>query len=276
MKAWLGSGEAGALLELSDARVSVLDRGFTVGDGLFETMKLVQGRVFLWPWHLERLQQAAQLLRLSMPDANLLTDVVRQVAAANGAAIGAFGRLRLTVTAGPGGGPATISCSASAEQPRHGPAFLASAGWPRNERSPLVGVKSTSYAENLLALETARSGGAAEAVFFNTRDELAEGATSNLFIVEDGVVVTPPTSAGLLPGITRRFVLGLASADLSIVEEPVSRARLAAADEVFLTSSLQDVRAVAGVDERSYAPGPMTALVQDRFGEAATASWCWS
>ena len=276
MKAWLGSGEAGALLELSDARVSVLDRGFTVGEGLFETMKLVQGRVFLWPWHLERLQQAAQLLRLPIPEGNLLTDVVQQVAVANGAAIGSLGRLRLTVTAGPDQGAATVSCVALVEKPPFGAAALTLVGWPRNERSPLVAVKSTSYAENLLALQAARAGGAAEAVFFNTRDELAEGATSNLFIVEDGVVVTPPTSAGLLPGVTRRFVLGLAAADLSMVEEPISRARLAAADEVFLTSSLQDVRAVAGVDERSYAPGPMTALVQDRFGEAATASWCWS
>jgi branched-chain amino acid aminotransferase len=140
----------------------------------------------------------------------------------------------------------------------------------------LAGVKSTSYAENVLALAQATRLGASEAIFFNTRDELCEGTGSNVFVVRDGRVSTPPRSAGLLAGVTRRFVLGLAGSGITMAEEPITRGEFAHADEVFLTSTFQDVRVIGQVDGGERRTGPVTAELQQRFRAAAAAAWCWS
>ncbi len=282
MKTWIGTGAQGALVDPEQARISAFDHGFTVGDGIFETMKLQGGRVFLWPWHLERLRLSAAAMELQLPADAVLSDIVLDVARMNAREIPALGRLRLTISAGVGPlGSArdavqpTVTCAASPMPVRTGAAAVHLAPWPRNERSPLAGVKSTSYAENVLALAQAARAGASEAVFFNTRDELCEGTGSNLFIVAGGRVLTPPTSAGLLAGVTRRFVLGLTGQGLVMEEAPISRAAFEAADEVFLTSTFQDVRSVARINARPMAAGPVTAELQRRFRAAAAADWCW-
>lgn len=282
MRMWLGRGNDGALVPPEVAALSVFDRGFTVGDGVFETMKAVDGRLFLWPWHLERLRVSANRMQLLLPADAVLTDVVRAVAAE---ALGSMdhARIRLTITSGVGpmgssrsAAEPTVVCAAAPIPLRQGGAKLHIASWPRNERSPLVGVKSTSYAEHVLALAEAQAVGADEAIFCNTRDELSEGTGSNVFIVRHGAVVTPPLAAGLLPGVTRRFVLGLADAALPIAELPVERAALADADEVFITSSLQDIRGVSAVNDRSLPLGPVTAELQRRFALRAADDECWT
>ncbi len=283
MRAWIGTGANGELVDVGEARVSAFDHGFTVGDGIFETMKLQAGRIFLWPWHLERLHASAAAMELALPDDDVLDAVVRSVAAVNVGDLPALARLRLTISAGLGPlgsardavGP-TVTCAASPMQLREGAAAVHVATWPRNERSPLAGVKSTSYAENVLALAHATRLGAAEALFFNTRDELCEGTGSNVFIVRDGRALTPPRSAGLLAGVTRRFVLGVSGAGIAVEEAPIARSTFEGADEVFLTSTFQDVRAVLRVDEREQRTGPVTAELQRRFRVAADAEWCWS
>ncbi len=281
MTMWVGTGGVGELVHDEQARVSALDHGFTVGDGIFETMKLVHGRVFLLSWHLERLHESARVMRIALPTNATLTSVVRRVAAANDC--GALGRLRLTITAGVGplgssrnAVPPTVTCAATAMAPRLGSATLQYAGWPRNERSPLAGVKSTSYSENVLALAEATAAGASEALFLNTRDEICECTGANIFIVRDGVAFTPPATAGLLRGITRRFVLTLATADLDVREAVLTRSDLESADEVFLTSTFQEVRPVTRIGDHAFAEGPITAELAKRFAIQASSPSCWT
>ncbi|WP_181798140.1 aminotransferase class IV, partial [Streptomyces sp. WELS2] len=137
--------------------------------------------------------------------------------------------------------------------------------WTRNERGALAGVKSTSYAENLVALDRARRLGASEALFGNTAGLLCEGAATNVFVVLDGEIHTPPVASGCLPGITRALVVewtGARETDLPL--DVLQRA-----DEVFLTSSLRDVQALHRVDGRQLpgADGPVTAEVMRVFDE---------
>lgn len=280
MKVWVGRGTDGALVDNAEARISVFDHGFTVADGIFETVKVVDGKVFLWPWHLERLQHSASLLGLSLPDAAHLTSVVGLVAREN-VPNGTY-RLRLTITGGDGplgsdrtGALASVVCAAAPTKAWPATAHVRIAGWPRNDASPLVHAKTTSYAENVLALEQAHKAGASEALFFNTKGLLTEGTGSNVFIVRDGLVRTPRLADGLLAGITRRFVLQLAASDMSIEEAAISRSDLAAADEVFLTSSTRDIQAIDHIDDDAYAVGPVTVELQRRFSAAAAADWCW-
>lgn len=278
MTVWVGKGEVGALQPAAAATVSIFDHGFTVADGIFETMKVVDGRVFLWPWHLERLHVSAALLGLSLPTDAHITEVVRQVARANPDA----GRLRLTITAGDGplgsdrsGSPVSVVAAASTSKPWPPTAQLAVAMWPRNEHSPLVAAKTTSYAENVLALDRAHQQRASEAIFFNTAGNLTEGTGSNIFIVRGGEVVTPSTADGLLAGITRRFVFELADDTISIHERSITRDELRDADEVFICSSTRDIQPVDRIDTQAYVVGPITVELQRRFREAAVRPQHW-
>lgn len=281
MKAWVGNGTGGALVDASDAHVSVFDHGYTVAEGVFETMKLVDGRIFLWPWHLERMHHSASVIGLRLPGDDLLTRAVCAVADANASSFAGVGRLRLTVTCsngdvhGDGGVGATVVGTVFPAKQPAATAQLRTVGWPRNEHNPLVSAKSTSYAENVLALQRAQSSGATEALFFNTQGLLTEGSASNVFIVCDGVVLTPRVADGLLAGVTRRFAMTLGTTDIRIEEAAVSRDQFDSADEVFLTSSLRDIQAVDRVDDREYRVGPVTEELRKRFADAAAADWCW-
>lgn len=283
MAIWCGSGTEGAFVAEAAALISAFDHGFTVGDGVFETMKVRDGRLFLWPWHLERLQRSAEQVRIALPSAEFLTDVVTGVARASAADVGRDARVRLTVSAGLGPlgsdrlpSAPTVVCAAAPVPIRPAAARIRFAAWPRNEHSPLAGIKSTSYAEHVLALAAARAEGADEAVFCNIRGFLCEGTASNVFVVQGRRVSTPPAAAGILEGVTRRFVLGLATADLPIHERNITRDEFLTADEVFLTSSLQDIRGVESVDGRSLSVGPVTALLRGRFLERAEDDRCWT
>jgi branched-chain amino acid aminotransferase len=130
------------------------------------------------------------------------------------------------------------------------------APWPRNERSPLAGVKSTSYAENVLALAAAQRDGADEAVFANTAGNLCEGTGTNVFVAVAGRLVTPPLSAGCLAGVTREIVCELV--DVEVRDLPIDALR--SATEAFLTSTSRRVQPIARVDGRvlTACPGPLT------------------
>lgn len=281
MQVWLGNGAGGGLVDEADARISVLDHGYTVAEGVFETMKLVAGRIFLWPWHLERLHQSAAILGLRLPDDALLTQAVTACAVGNGSAIPGTGRLRLTVSCsnGPlhdaGGAGLTIVCTAFPAKSAGEPASLRIAEWPRNERNPLVQAKTTSYVENVVAMQRAQAVGATDALFLNTAGLVVECTTSNIFIVVNGEVRTPRASDGLLAGVTRRFVMGLGGGDIRIEERTITHADLGRADEVFLTSSLRDIQPVARIDGTDYAVGPVTNELQRRFAAEAAQDLHW-
>jgi branched-chain amino acid aminotransferase len=142
----------------------------------------------------------------------------------------------------------------------------------RNERAATAGLKTTSYADNVIALARAKAHGAVEALFANTRGELCEATGSNVFVALDGTLRTPPLDSGCLAGITRELVLEwCAHEGVEVVEETLPLDVLERADEVFLTSSIKDVFPVSAVDGRGLAaPGPLTARVRevwDRYVE---------
>lgn len=263
------------MVDAADARVSVLDHGFTVADGVFETLKVAHGVPFALTRHLHRLRDSAVGLGLPAPDADRVGDAVRETVADNGSALGPLARLRITYTAGTsplgsdrGGAPPTLVVAVAPTSPWPATTAVATVPWPRNERSPLVGLKTTSYAENVVALDAAHAAGASEALMPNTRGELCEGTGSNVFVVSGGRLLTPPLSSGCLPGVTRALVLEWSEAD----EVDLPMAALGEADEVFITSSTRDVHPVHLVDDRPLAaPGPVTAAVAAEFARRSTA-----
>lgn len=259
----------GALVPAVDATVSVFDHGLTVGDGVFETIKAVDGQPFATRRHLDRLRRSAAGLGLEVPvDDAALRQAIDDVLASQGLP---FARVRITVTGGAAplgsergtGGP-TIVVVAGPMAPAAPTTAVAVVPWPRNERGAVAGIKTTSYAENVVALAFAKERGCSEALFLTTTGLLCEGTGSNVFVVVDGELRTPPLSSGCLAGVTRELVLEVTDA----VEADISLADVERADEVFLTSTGRDVQAVHRVDLRDLvAPGPCardaaTALVE--------------
>ncbi|MFD4377541.1 aminotransferase class IV [Streptomyces sp. NPDC058486] len=269
MKLWVNGG----LHEEETARVSVLDHGLTVGDGIFETVKAERGETFALTLHLERLTRSARGLGLPDPD---LDEVRRACAAVLEANPLELGRLRITYTGGlsPLGsergdaGPSLV-VAVGASSRRSDTTAVVTVPWTRNERGALTGLKTTSYAENVVALARAREHGATEALFANTVGQLCEGTGSNVFVVLDGRIHTPPVSSGCLAGITR----ALAAEWTGAVETELPFDVLETAEEIFLTSTLRDVQAVPRVDGRELAaaPGPVTAKAMRIFEERAAA-----
>lgn len=256
MRVWIN----GALLADPNApAVPVTDHGLTVGDAVFEAVKVVDGQPFALGLHLERLEQSAAGLGLEGVD----TDVVRRGVAAvlDGDPL-PLGRLRITVTAGPapmgsgrGSGEPTVIVAAAPMNANPETTAVITVPWPRNERAALAGMKTTSYAENVVALAAAQEKGATEAVFANLQGHLCEGTGSNVFYVVDGEVRTPTLASGCLAGVTRRLVLDWFGG--VEVDEPIQVA--ATADEIFLVSTTRDVQGVARWDDRELpAPGPVT------------------
>ncbi|MEU4267581.1 aminodeoxychorismate lyase [Streptomyces sp. NPDC026092] len=269
MKLWVNGG----LRDAEEARVSVLDHGLTVGDGVFETVKAVRGGTFALTLHLERLTRSARGLGLPEPD---LDEVRRACAAVLEANPMELGRLRITYTGGlsplgseRGDAGTSLVVGLGESSPRPDSTAVITVPWTRNERGALTGLKTTSYAENVVALARAREQGASEALFANTVGQLCEGTGSNVFVVLDGRIHTPPVSSGCLAGITRALAVEWTGA----VETDLPLDVLESAEEIFLTSTLRDIQAVHRVDdhETTPAPGPVTAKAMRIFDERAAA-----
>jgi branched-chain amino acid aminotransferase len=257
----------GRLLGPDEARVSAFDHGLTVGDGVFETLRVYGGVPFAQRRHLDRLARSAAGLGLALPDRSVLERACAEVVAAGG---GGDARLRLTVTGGPGPlgsgrgpGPPTVLAAVAPLAPVSPSAPVALAPWPRNERGPLAGLKTTSYAENVVLLAWARERGAEEAVVADTTGRLCEGTGANVFVVHGGRVRTPSLSSGCLAGVTRELVLERTDAE----ETDLALDDLATADEAFLTSSTREVQPIGSVDGRLLpaAPGPCTVAAATAF-----------
>ena len=237
----------GVLIEGRHARVAPTDHGLTVGDGVFETLKVVGETPFALSRHLARLTRSAAAMGIAVPPEATLRQAADAVVGANPGAT----KLRITVASGPGpagsgrgDGPPTVVVFADATPLPKGTIAVATVPWTRNEQGALAGLKTTSYAENVLALRHARAQGADEALFANTSDQLCEGTGTNVFVVLDDRLLTPPLAAGCLAGVTRELVLEVTDA----VEEAVPMALVGDLTEMFVTSSTRDVQAVASVD----------------------------
>lgn len=265
-RAWLNDG----LVDPAVTGLPLDDRGFLVGDAVFETCAVEDdGEPFALSRHLRRLAASCAGLGIAAPDEDAVREAVAATIDANQPGVG---RLRITVTAGVAPlGPTRAGDASPTLVVQVGPrttyeptTAVAVAPWVRNERSPVAGVKTVSYAENAVVLAWARERGCTEALLPNTRGELCEGGGSNVFLVLDGALVTPPLSSGCLAGVTRELVCELAEVD----ERPVALDEVADATELFLTSSTRDIHPVHAVDDRTLeAPGPVTAAVQE--------GWAW-
>lgn len=266
----------GELVDPASRAISAIDHGITVGDGVFETAKVVDGAVFALTRHADRLDRSLAGLGLVPADRAVVEKGIGAVLEEPVP----FGRLRWTVTAGLGplgsdrgdSGHTYIVTSGAMPRPP------ASAGvvvvpWTRNERAATAGLKTTSYADNVIALAHAKRRGASEAIFANTRGELCEGTGSNIFVVLGGEVVTPPLESGALAGVTRELVLQWCREDgIPIREESLPIGILAEAEEVFITSSTRDVMPVDRIDERRLAVGQMTRAAAQSFAHHSAQS----
>ena len=264
----------GQLVPPGAARVPVTDHGLTTGDGVFEALKVTGGQPFALTRHLDRLRASAAGLGLPEPDTGQIRAGVHALLADAGQPDRA--RVRITVTAGesapsserPGalsGAGLTVIIMLGELRDGAPSADVVTFPWPRNERGVLAGVKTTSYAENVVALAYARERGAGEAIFGNLAGNLCEGSGTNLFLVQDGRLITPPLSAGCLAGVTRGLLIEWAGA----AEENVPVAALARAPEAFLTGTTRNVQPIRSVDGTLLpaVPGPVTAKAAEIFAE---------
>lgn len=254
----------GVLHSTSGPHVSAADRGLTLADGLFETMRMQRGRIFRLDAHLARLSAGLATLRIVVPGA--LEAWVRQAVQASGRDTAS---VRLTVTRGPSAGgllpPALVvptAIVAVSSMPAFAPSIYEAglhaqvASGRRNERAMTSGLKTLAYADAVMALLDARAAGKDEALFLDTGGHWSEATASNLFVRIGDNLLTPPVACGALPGITRSSVMALAG-DLGLraVEQVLAGDDLMAAGEAFLTSSLRGVAPLVRVDDRAIGTG---------------------
>jgi branched-chain amino acid aminotransferase len=266
----------GQLVRAGDATIAALDHAVTVGDGVFEATKVIHGQAWAMTRHLNRMERSVAALELPPIDRTLIRYAVDQVLTANAGLLAPHSHcvLRITYTAGTGplgsGRADRLTPRLLVAVTHHDPppptATAITVPWTRNETGALAGVKSTSYAENALALTRARRAGAHEAFFPNTVGHLCEGTRSNIFVGLGGRLVTPPLSDGPLAGVTRELVLEWTDA----AEESLPMAALFEADAVFITSTGNDVTPIVAVDGRPIGPGqpgPLTAAAAQAWAE---------
>jgi branched-chain amino acid aminotransferase len=263
----------GRVMPAERAKVAATDRALLVGQGVFETVRVNGSTPFALGRHLARLRRSAAVVRLPVPWSD---DLLRQasldtIATAHDQAGPVDGRLRITVTGGPDGGdPALLVAVTPARLPQ-GDAAVVVSPWPVNECSPLVGAKTTSRLDYLLAHDDARSRGADEAILLNTRGMLVEGSGSNLFLVVAGRLSTPGPATGCLPGVTRALVTELIEVarqdDLTVDD-------LRLAPEAFLTSTTRGVQPISSVDGEPLrsAPGPLTTAARTALDKLRAAT----
>ncbi|MCA5893955.1 aminotransferase class IV [Isoptericola sp. NEAU-Y5] len=270
----------GRLVEQGQGALSAVDHGVTVGDGVFETCTVFDGQVFALTRHLARLERSARGLGLAAPDLATVRDGVDTVLAEARRAAGDFdGKVRITVTAGPGpigSGrvPGAQTVVVVAQESGMAPTSRsARSPWTRNEHSAVAGLKTTSYAENVVALADAVAKGGDESIFANTAGLLCEGTGSNVFVERGGELVTPPLVSGCLAGITRALLLEWgAEAGLPVREAEPDELPFAVLDEVALgeaqlalTSSGRNVQPVTWLDGADVPVGPISAAARELF-----------
>jgi branched-chain amino acid aminotransferase len=271
----------GSVVPAEEARVSVLDNGFTFGDAVYETLRTYAGRPFELGRHLARLRASAARLGFSIPQDD--RELRERLDALLARAANTESYIRLIVSRGLGdisyhfervAGPTIVMVvkplDPYPESDYESGIAVAIVDVRRNNPRALdPAIKSCNLLNNILAVREAQGKGAEEALLLNDQGELAEGASTNLFLVKGGTVVTPPLAAGILAGITREVVLGLLrGGSLSFREGALRPAHLRDADEVFVTSSTREVMPVRAVDGRPVGdgrPGPVTRRILAAF-----------
>ncbi len=270
----------GFLMPIEQANISVLDYGFLYGYGLFETMRAYSGHIFLLDRHLERLNNAVKILGISIEEQDIKT-AIRDTLKANNLD---NSRIRLTVTPGKGTmvpnpdtcSEPTILILATHFQPyseqiynRGYTAIISNIR--RNSQSFLCNIKSVSYLESIMAKQEAKKAGADEAIFLNDHGLLAEASMSNIFLVTNNALRTPAINSGILPGITRKFILELAGqSGVTVIEEDIELKDLFAAQEAFLANSLIEIMPLVSLEHTTIGtgtPGHITRKLMQSYKE---------
>jgi branched-chain amino acid aminotransferase len=264
----------GVITDAREARVSVLDNGFTFGDAVYETLRTYGGRPFHLDRHLRRLRVSADRIGIGL----LVEDaaLARQLDALLERGANTESYIRIIVSRGVGDisykfervkGPTLVMVVKPLEPLpaacyTDGVAVVMSSFRRNSPRALDPSIKSCNLLNNILAMREAQAKGAIEPILLNDTSEVAEGAGSNIFHVRRGGVVTPPLDAGILPGVTRALVLELCGAlGIDAVQEPVAVKDLLAADEAFLTSTIKEIMPIAAIDGAAVGsgrPGPVT------------------
>jgi branched-chain amino acid aminotransferase len=275
----------GKLIDKDDARVSVYDHGVLYGDGVFEGIRVYNRKVFLHAEHIDRLYESALAIRLTIPLSKAeMTAAVEKTVAANGLV---DGYVRLVVTRGAGSlgldirktsHPQVIVIADTItlypeEFYRDGLAIITASTLRNHPGALSPRIKSLNYLNNILAKIEATDAGCQEALMLNHKGEVAECTGDNIFIVKKGVLKTPSTEAGILEGITRNAVIGLAKqAGITVQEIPLLRHDIFTADECFLTGTAAEVIPCVKLDGRPIGngkPGPITQDLRARFQRLA-------
>ncbi len=281
LKIWLDD----KLVDEAEAKVSVFDHGLLYGDGVFEGIRVYNGRIFELDAHIKRLYQSAKVIRLEVPlSRDELIRAVEKTVEANGVV---DGYIRLVVTRGIGDlGLGPLNCKKAglfiiADNIQLYPEELYETGMKvvsattiRNH--PLAippQVKSLNYLNNILAKIEALDNDVPEAIMYNHEGYVAEATGDNVFIVRDGVIYVPPVEAGALEGITRNIVIKLAEEEgIEVVEKNLTRFDLYVCDEFFLTGTAAEVIGIVEIDGRVIGdgrPGALTKLMRKKFFEYA-------
>jgi branched-chain amino acid aminotransferase len=272
-----------------DAVISVFDHGFIYGEGIYETMRTYHRRPFLYERHARRLRQSARMIALDVPftDEGLAEQIRDTMAEADLG--GAEAYIRVLVTRGIGEltydlkatprPTVVIIVKPQIDPPREVYAngvHVVIVDVVRNHpQSVNPMIKSNNLMNSALAMQEALRRGGFEGIMRNYLGELTECTTANLFIVKDGVAMTPPLAAGLLPGITREYMFDIGKeAGIGVREAVLRDADLFAADEAFLTSTTREAVPIVAVGERTIGtgrPGPVTIKLLEEFRRAAHA-----
>ncbi|MEM7699204.1 MAG: aminotransferase class IV [Verrucomicrobiota bacterium] len=248
----------GETIPAAEATISVSDRALAYGQGVFETIGCYEGRPFAEGAHYDRLEAGAAALGIAMPDRGALARESRDLLKKNGLRNKPQARIRITLTGGSPNQSSTVLIEAT-EPPDHPPtARCIRVPFTRNDRGALSGYKTINYGENVIAHRLALAAKANEAIFGNTRGFLCEGTWSNIFILIDDSLVTPPLSSGCLPGIMRAEVIELSrEIGINTIEEDFPLSEIASVDGAFLTSCIREIQPITHVDDIEIPESPI-------------------
>lgn len=264
---WIEDVFGGSLV--TDPKVSAFDSGFTLGFGIFETMKTRGDRIQFLDFHIDRLAASATELQFEIPNIENIRSAVRDVIDANKP--NGYGRLRVSLTQGIQGVTSwTLIITWQPIELWVNPATLTISNVIQLESRLSKSMKTLSYLENAVALQQATRRGFDDAIIFSTSNFVTETALANIFIVKDNALFTPPLSSGCLQGITRQIILREFVDFLDVSERNLTLTDIEHADEILITSAIRDVQPVQSVDSWQYkAPGKVTLILQGLYREFA-------
>ena len=264
-----------------EARISPLNRGLLYGDGLFETLRGYGGKVFALEDHLERLAISARYLKIPVPfSRDALEEILTGLLKKNGLT-GKDSRIRVNLVRGRGRGGLAPESVAEPEviitaeavpdgirrMQEEGIRLVVIRGIRLDHRSPLACHKTFNYIPGIMGLMEVEEKGGAEGLFLNYDGHIVEGVTSNVFMVKEGTLITPPLSDGLLPGITRKTVAAVAKEEgIAVEEKEIREEDLLSAEEIFITGSVREVVPAVSVEGKEFPAGPVTRRIRAAYG----------